>query len=76
MNEKLVSVIAGVFEVRASTIHKDLTPAHVKQWTSLAYMKLISELEKEFKVNFSIDDIVEVKKLGDFQGLLEKHGAV
>lgn len=76
MNEKLVSVIARVFEVRASTIHKDLTPAHVKQWTSLVYMKLISELEKEFKVNFSIDDIVEVKKLGDFQGLLEKHGAV
>lgn len=76
MNEKLVSVIARVFEVRSSTIHKDLTPAHVKQWTSLVYMKLISELEKEFKVNFSIDDIVEVKKLGDFQGLLEKHGAV
>lgn len=76
MNKKLASVVARVFEVDASALGEDLTPGRIKQWTSLAYMKLISELEKEFKISFSIDDVIEVKKLGDFQRLLIKYGAI
>ena len=35
---------------------------------------LINEIETEFAVKFNLDEILEIKNVGDFKRQLEKHG--
>jgi len=35
---------------------------------------LLDEIENEFKIKFDLDETLDIKKIGDFKKILEKHG--
>lgn len=74
MNEKLVSVLAEVFNLQPDQIVPELTKENVGSWDSLKQMDLVMSLEQQFDVTLQIEDIVELVSVGKIAEVLKQKG--
>ena len=74
MSEKLYQIISEVFNIEIGKIDETTSPESLEQWDSFNFYVLLNEIEKEFNIKFDIDEILEIKKIGDFKLLLQKRG--
>ncbi|AJZ76147.1 acyl carrier protein [Candidatus Nitrosotenuis cloacae] len=73
---KLYDLIARVMNVSAASVTDDSGPESIESWTSFKGYVLLYELESEFKVKFTIDEAMDVKKVADIKRHLGNHGVV
>ena len=73
MSEKLYQIISNVFNVDTSKINDETTPENLEEWDSFNFYVLLDELENEFNIQFNLDETLEIKKIGDFKKIFEKH---
>lgn len=69
--KKILSKVLGINEI---DINDNSSPDNIESWDSFNGLMLVSELENEFKISFTIDEVVNVKKVGDIKKALIKHG--
>ena len=74
MSNKLYSIISKVMNVPESEINDQSGPETVEAWDSLNLYMLIDDIETEFNVKFTLEEILEIKNVGDFKKLLVNHG--
>jgi len=74
MSKKLYEIIAKVMNVSATSITDDSGPESIESWSSFKGYVLLYELESEFKVKFTIDEAMDVKKISDIKRHLANHG--
>ena len=74
MNEKLVSVLAGVFGLRADQIVPGLTKDDVGNWDSLKQMDLVVSVEQTFGITLEITDIVKMNSVSSIIDVLKDKG--
>ena len=74
MSEKLYNIISKIFSVPITEINDESNPETVKAWDSLNLYMLIDDIETEFNVKFTLEEILEIKNVGDFKKLLVNHG--
>ena len=72
--KRVEDVLASVLGIDADYIVDDTKPEDVENWDSFNGLILITELEKNFNVQFSLEEIVAVKKVGDIKKILKHHG--
>lgn len=72
--EKLAPIIQKIFKVSREEINDEMSPDTIPDWDSMNYLIFISELEKEFGVQFTIDETMEAKNLGDIKRHLVNKG--
>ena len=53
MTDRLVQLFADVLEINPAELNDDSSPDTVKQWDSLASMKLVVAIEKKFNIKRS-----------------------
>ena len=70
----LINLSSSIFEVPTSDIDITSNQDNIKGWDSLATIKLITELEKEFSIQFDIMEIVELTSIGKVVGILKNKG--
>jgi len=51
-----------------------LTPADVPEWDSMNYLLFIGELEKQYNISFSMDEILGAASLGAVRALVASKG--
>lgn len=76
MSTKLYDLVAKVMNIQSSTITDESGPESIESWTSFKGYVLLYELETEFKVKFTIDEAMDVKKIADIKRHLKNHGVV
>jgi acyl carrier protein len=65
--------IAGKFlSIDESLVRDELTPKDVPEWDSMAFLLFIAELEKEFSMSFTMDQVMNSQSLGDLRKIVEK----
>ena len=74
MSNKLYSIISKVMDVPESEINDQTSSETVKAWDSLNLYMLIDDIETEFNVKFILEEILEIKNVGDFKKQLKKYG--
>jgi len=62
---QLISIFQRVFEYPFLEIVDTTTAKDIDKWTSLNHMQLIVEIEKNFKLKFSLKEVMSFKKVGD-----------
>lgn len=72
--ESLVTVISKTLDVEKSTIKKDSSPENTPNWDSYNSFMLITDLESNFNVKFSSEEIMNVKNVEDIIKTLRTHG--
>ena len=76
MSKRLYNLVAKVMNAQSSVITDESGPESIENWTSFKGYVLLYELETEFKVKFTIDEAMDVKKVADIKRHLRNHGVV
>lgn len=71
---RLKKILSKVLEVNEQEINDGSSPDTIESWDSFNGLMLVTELENEFKVNFTIDEVTNVVNVGDIRKALIKHG--
>ena len=74
MSEKLYNIISKIFSVPITEINDESNPETIESWDSLNLYMLIDDIETEFNVKFTLEEILEIKNVCDFKKLLVNHG--
>ena len=70
----LEKIIARVLDIDHRIITDETSPMTVANWDSFNGLLLVTELEKNFNVSFDIEEVANVKNVGDIKRVLQIHG--
>ncbi len=73
-DSKLKGILAKVLLIDENMISDDMSRKKVEEWDSMAHLMLVSEIEADFQVSISDDDIMEIQTVGDIRRILKKLG--
>lgn len=71
--EKVIAICRDVFDNENINLSETSCAAEVEEWDSLTHLSIISDLEDEFKINFTLDEINNSKNLGEIVNAIIKH---
>jgi len=74
MSEKLYKIIAKVMSVPLSEINDKSGPENIESWDSFNGLVLIDELEENYDIKFSIQEVTDVRTIADIKHHLKNHG--
>jgi acyl carrier protein len=63
-NDALVQLFAEVLQIDPTELNDNSSPDNVKEWDSLAAMKLVVAMEEKFKVQLSTKEIMKMSTIG------------
>jgi|TARA_B100001971_G_C18210436_1_gene550324 acyl carrier protein len=72
--KRLKRILSRVLEISENDITEETSPETVETWDSFNALLLVSELENDFNIKFTMDEVVAVKCVGDIKNSLKKHG--
>jgi acyl carrier protein len=68
-------IITEHLRIPKENISDSLAPKDVPDWDSMNYLLFVAEVEKEFDVNFTMDEVLNAASIGDVRRLLKAKGA-
>jgi len=74
MNESLYQIISRVMDFPIEDLTDNSSPESIKSWDSFNGYVLLDELESNFDVKFSLDEVLDVKNISDIKKHLRNHG--
>ena len=63
--ERLNEVFHDVFDDDSLTVTPATTAADIEDWDSLSHITLMAAVEDEFRMKFSMKEVVEMKNVGE-----------
>jgi len=73
--ERVANVFNAAFAAPVESITEETTPDDVPKWDSLGHMSMVALLEKEFGLQFEVDEIMEMATVRRILEILAKKGA-
>ena len=73
MTKKLFEIVSRVMNISTTEISETSGADSIPEWDSFNMFVLLAEIEKEFNVNFSLEETLQIKTVGDFR---KKSGVV
>ena len=67
-------ILSKVLGIDAKKITDESGPDNLENWDSFNAFMIITELEKNFKTTFSLEEVVGVKNVMDIKKIIKKHG--
>lgn len=69
---KFSQLASKFLSIKEEEVRDDLTPKDVPEWDSMAFLLFVAELEKEFSMSFTMDQVMNSESLGDLRKIVEK----
>jgi len=74
--QKLKGIISSVFEINAEDITDKTSPDNTENWDSFNAMILVTELENNYNIKLTMDEVRQMACVKDIKSVLEKHGVL
>ena len=74
MSKKLYQIIGKILDVPASEINDESSPETIENWDSFNSLLLADELESEFNISFTLDEIIDSANVAAIKKHLKNHG--
>jgi acyl carrier protein len=71
---KLYEIISKIMDIPTSELSDNSGPENVETWDSFNGLLLADELETQFKIKFTNEEIIDVKNIADIKRHLQNHG--
>ena len=72
--KELKKIVAKVLNVDEIKVNDSLTMKNAEQWDSFNHLLLISEIEKELGITFSIQEVEKIKSFKDLREIVSGKG--
>ncbi len=76
MSKKLYNIISRVMEIKSSELTDESSPEDIENWDSYNGLLLVDELESEFNVKFTVEEVFDVNSISDIKKHLLNHGVI
>ena len=63
--ERLNDIFRDVFDDDSISVTTNTTAADIEDWDSLSHITLMAAVEDEFRMKFSMKEVVEMKNVGE-----------
>ncbi len=74
MGKNVEELLAELLQIPVTQVTSDLTMKDLDVWDSLKHMEVIATLEQQFELQFSFDEIVSMRSVGDIKRVLSSKG--
>jgi len=74
VGKNLEELLAELLQIPVTKVTADLTMKDLDVWDSLKHMEVIATLEQQFELQFSFDEIVSMRSVGDIKRVLSNKG--
>lgn len=68
--KNLNEIFRDVFDDDAIEVKEETSAADIEDWDSLTHITLISAVEDEFDVKFSMKDVIGMKNVGEMVNII------
>jgi acyl carrier protein len=68
----LTEIFKDVFDDNSIVLTRETTAADIEDWDSLAQITLLVAIEKEFKINLSLDEVKLLRNVGDMLDIIQR----
>lgn len=69
----LTTIFEDVFQ-HTDPLTPTTSPNDVARWDSLQHIALVREIEATFAVDLSLDEMMEIRTVGDIEAILQRRG--
>lgn len=69
----LAAIFEDVFQ-HAGPLTRATSPEDIPRWDSLQHIALVSAIERTFGISLSMDEMMEMRLVGDIEAVLRRHG--
>ncbi len=70
--DKLNGIFRQVFDDDEIIVTDDTTANDIEDWDSFEHINLVTAIEASFKVKFTMDEVMEMKKVGDMADAIQE----
>jgi len=70
--ENLREIMSRVFDIDINTINDELACDNTEEWDSFNHLLLISEIEKEMDIIFTISEVEQIKTFKVLREIISK----
>ena len=70
--KKINKIFQYIFDDNYLKITRKTSAKDIEEWDSLAQIKLIAAIEKQFKIRFNTQEISNLKNVGEMIDLIDK----
>lgn len=74
MIDKVARIFCTTFALDPSSFHRGIVHGELKKWDSIGHMSMVSAMEKEFRIEFDVDDIMEMQSVEAILQALKRKG--
>lgn len=67
-------IVGEIFKISQDKIRDDMSSRDIPEWDSMNYLLFISELEKNFGLSFTMQEVITAEVLGDLRKVVEERG--
>jgi acyl carrier protein len=67
---RIQPIFCDIFDDPALKVSMDDSASTVDGWDSLSHIRLVSSIEKQFKVRFALGELQDAKNIGDMVNLI------
>ena len=68
-------IVREIFSLKEEEVRDEMSSKDIPEWDSMNYLLFIAELEKEFSISFSMDEVMNAQTLGDIRAIVKKKTA-
>ena len=68
--ERLNDIFRDVFDDDSLSVTPATTAADIEDWDSLSHITLMAAVEDEFRMKFSMKEVVEMKNVGEMVSII------
>lgn len=61
--DKIIQIIASVLEVNVADVNISSSTTNIESWDSMKQLFIVSELEQEFNIEYSTDEMEKMKSV-------------
>ena len=72
----LKELVAKVLDIDKEMLNDESSSENISSWDSFNELMMVSELEDNFKVKFTLNEVESVKKFKDIKDALKRHGVM
>ena len=73
-NKKLIEILSKLLDIDPSKINNHTSPKNTSSWDSFNGLMIVSEIESNFNVHFTMNEVIAIKNVGDIKKILEIYG--
>ena len=72
MDSKLREILANTLDIEPEELDDNASQENMPEWDSFAHMAIVSALEEEFKIDLTLEEIMEMHSFQKIKQVLVK----